>query len=72
MDRWKSRGGKNKRSEEERISNCAKKVDKSRNTVFLPMFWGPEGLTKSGECKATWGDERRTMAPSCGANPMSK
>ena len=53
LDRWKSRGGKSQRREEERSSEKRKSqkkkmqvregVEKSRNTVCFPMFWGSGG-----------------------------
>ena len=64
MDRWKGRGGKSQRKEEERRSEkrivrskkiqVREKVEKSRNTVFFQCFVAQEGRG----CGAMWPDER--------------
>ena len=70
MDRWKGRGGKSQRKEEERRSEkrivrskkiqVREKVEKSRNTVFFQCFVVPEGRKVASEvemlkkCTTLW------------------
>ena len=75
----KCRGGKTQRRE--RVSRnkikARERVEKSRKTVFFPLFCG-SGESKSklakaaGGCGAIWGDERSKIARCCGAKHMWK